>query len=527
MIALDIVSPLPPVRSGIADYGADLLPHLAALADLRLIPLENQPLEAAIAERYPTAPPAETGAGGRLPLYQMGNNPHHEGVYALAMELPGVLVLHDLVLHHFLIGRTLEGGDFEAYRAALVYDHGWIGDAAARALRWPGASGDSIQFALPAHRGLLSRQRGIIVHSRWAADELATELPGLAVEAVPMAMPLGREADRAEGRVFRRRHGIPEGVPLVGAFGFQTPIKRTASAIEALAAPELDGLHLMVAGEVSPSYELERRAREAGVAERVHFLGFLPFDEFEAAIAAADLCLNLRYPTAGETSASLLRVLAVGRPALVSEHGPSAELATEAAIPVPVGEGEREALVARLAELLAAPERLAELGRAARRHVTERHDPARSAGALVEVCGRFAEREPLGWGPARPPAPTSLAWSRMPAKLEVSGAETPWAEGERRWIAIRLENPGPARWLAGERPAGGVAVEVELFAGGRDLRADEGWIGLPFDLEPGEAHVFELDLRRPLGPARLVVRPHVLDFTAFDELGGPSWAREI
>ena len=44
MIRLDYVSPLPPVRSGIADYSVDLLPHLAERADVRLIRLPGQPV---------------------------------------------------------------------------------------------------------------------------------------------------------------------------------------------------------------------------------------------------------------------------------------------------------------------------------------------------------------------------------------------------------------------------------------------------------------------------------------------------
>ena len=67
-------------------------------------------------------------------------------------------------------------------------------------------------------------------------------------------------------------------------------------------------------------------AEELGVADRVHITGFLDFDEFAAAIAACDLCLNLRYPTAGETSAALLRTLALGRPTVVSDYAQFAEL---------------------------------------------------------------------------------------------------------------------------------------------------------------------------------------------------------
>ena len=108
---LDLVSPLPPVRSGIADYSLDLLPHLASIADVRLIRLPGQPVAPEIAAAWPLADAADLSPG-RLPLYQMGNNRHHEGVQDLAMRHPGVLTLHDVVLHHLLLDVTLGRGDF-------------------------------------------------------------------------------------------------------------------------------------------------------------------------------------------------------------------------------------------------------------------------------------------------------------------------------------------------------------------------------------------------------------------------------
>lgn len=508
-LRLDFVSPLPPVRSGIADYSADLLPHLAPLADLRLVHLPGQPLDPRLAERYPIVAPERLGEDGRLPVYQMGNNPYHEAVWELAMERPGVLVLHDFVLHHFLIGRTLAQGDFAAYREALERDHGWIGAAAARVLRWPGAASDAIKFSLPANRTLLTRQRGVVTHSRWAAEQLAEELPEVATRVVPMAVPLGRAASEQERQAFRHRLGLAETTPVLGAFGFQTPIKRTDVAIAALAEPGLENVHLIVAGQVAPTFELDRAVREAGVEERVHFLGFLPFDQLEAAIAATDLCLNLRYPTAGETSASLLRILAVGRPALVSEYGPSADLDSEAVLAVPLGEGEKEVLARRVAERLADPGRLRALGAAARRYVAERHDPARTAIAMVEACRSLGWRAPPAALPAEPPWPASLTWSGLPT-LTLEGAEAPWPAGERRRLAIRLRNRSDARWLAGERLVGGVAIEIRVFQNGRNLCAGKSWIGLPRDLDPGEEHVLFFDLRRPLGQVRVEVVPHVL-----------------
>jgi len=531
-LAIDLVSPLPPVRSGIADYSADLLPALAELADLRLVELAGQPLAEEFRQRYPVVAAERCGEDGRLPLYQMGNNRYHLEVERLARRLPGVMTLHDIVLHHLLIEQTAERGDYQSYRQRLTADHGWIGAAAALPLRWPGGSGDAAQFALAAHRGLLATQRGVVVHSRWAAELLREELGAAArIGVVPMGMPLGERSGAATeeqiGLAFRRRHALPAASPLLGAFGFQTPIKRTDVAIRALASPALAEVHLMIAGEVPEIYDIEAEARRAGVAERVHFLGFLDFEDWQAGIAACDLCLNLRYPTAGETSASLLRILALGKPVVVSDFAQFVELPAAIAVRIPLGEGEAAALAKSLAELLAAAGKLAAMARAARRFVASQHSTEAAAMALVEHCRSCQEQPPMALGKPRLAPPTSLAWQDFSGEIEVAGAELPWPPGERRQLRLRLANTGQARWLAGERLAGGVAVQLQVLAGGCDLRAEEPWIGLPFDLDPGEQHCFEVELRRPLGEVHLRLLPHVLDFTGFHHLGGPWWEARI
>jgi len=534
---IDYVSPLPPVRTGIADYSVDLLPHLAARADVRLIHLPGQPVAPEVAARWPLADAGETGRdaqGVRVPLYQMGNNRHHEGVLDLAMRLPGVLTLHDILLHHLLLDVTLGRELFDPYVERLTRDHGWVGRTAAVIKRW-GAYGDAAVFALPAHRTLLRRQRGVLVHSAWAAGVIREEVPDVRVRAIAMGIPLPPQPDPQIGRALRRRFGLPEGAPVLGSFGFQTPIKRTAAVIRALAAPGLEQVHLLVVGEVSPMVDLAGEARRAGVAERVHVTDFLPYDDFEAAIAAVDLCLNLRYPTAGETSASLLRVMALGCPAIVSDYAQFAELPDSAALKVPLGDAEAEVLTARLRELLAHPERLREMGAAAREHVRTRHDPEVAAEDVTVAIREWRELPPPGNlcgddDPVRVPPPSSLAWGRLDGEMDVEGAELPWPEGARRKLRIRLRNRGFARWLAGEKGPGGIAVVVKLFVEGEDLLAHRRWLALPHDLSPGEEAVFETEVRRPPGPpgaAHLWIEPQLFGGLGISKYGGPYWERRL
>jgi hypothetical protein len=466
---------------------------------------------------------------GRLPLYQMGNNHYHELVYRLAMETPGVLVLHDLVLHHFLIGRTMARGHLEAYRHVLAAEHGWIGDAAARLVRWPGGESDAAKFALAANRRLLRRQRGVLTHSVWSRDMLRESLPDLAVAAIAMGVPVPSVLDAESGRAFRHLHGIPVHAPLLGSFGFQTPIKRTDVVLRALAKPELAAAWLVIGGEVVPGSCLLALAEELGVSDRVCFLGYLPFDQLEAAIAAVDLCLNLRYPTAGETSASLLRTLALGRPAVVSDYAQSADLPDDIVVKIPVGEGEAAALLARLASLLPDRDRLAAMGRAARPSVLEHHRPPDAAAAVVAACVRWRETEPLGDRPAAPPQPTSMTLRPLTGRLKVAMSHreiaptTAWPPGIARRFTVDLGNDSAGTWLAGERGPGGVALEVRMVANGEDHLADEAWTGLPVDLAPGDQHRFQLTLRRPLAETTLRIEPHFLGREGFSCLGGSMW----
>jgi glycosyltransferase involved in cell wall biosynthesis len=525
-LALDYVSPLPPVRTGIADYSLDLMPHLEPLCDLRVVRVPGQPVEKSVRERWMPVPANRLGEPGRTALYHMGNNHLHLEIARLAMSIPGVLVLHDLVLHHFLLGQTVGEDDKHAYFRRINLEHGWVGVDAAHAVRW-GAFGDSLQFAFAAHRSLLRRQRGVVVHSEWARGTLLEEEPDLAVRVVPMGIPLPERVSPERGGAFRASLGIPEEAPLLGAFGFQTPMKRPKVAIEALARPELANVHLVIGGEVAPTLELEQVVEEAGLSDRVHITGFLDYPTFEAAIAACDLCLNLRYPTAGETSAALLRVLALGRPTLVSDHAQFADLPSEAAIRIPLGEDEVESLVTEVTRLLSEPGRLVSMGEAARAYIQHEHAPRDAARALVEACRELGPLDPPPPRELEVPAPTSMAYRRLSGRLEVTGHEAPWPEGERRTLNVRLTNTGVATWLKGGRGAGGVVLQLVLLAGDEDLLVDQPWPALSFDLAPGESEEFQIPVRRPLGPAWLRIEPHVLGASGFNVLGGPTWESEI
>ena len=393
--------------------------------------------------------------------------------------------------------------------------------------RW-GGYGAAGMFTLPCNRTLARSQRGMLVHSRWGAD-LLRETAGeeVAVRVIPMPMPLGEVPDDSAVAELRQRLGIPESAPVLGSFGFQTPIKRTDVVVRALARPGLEHVHLLVVGEAAPQLDLDTEARAAGVRDRVHLLGYVSRKELDAAMATARLCVNLRYPTAGETSASLLRLFAQGRAALVSDYAQFADFSDDLVVKVPIGEDEEEELAARAGAVLADDERLARMGERARDMIRRDHDPAKAAAAVSDGCRQLAEISPPGPKSATPPPPTTLTWGAVDGTLEVDGLEEAWHEGERRSLRIRVHNRGRARWLAGDRGQGGIVFEVKLEADGRDQLEDRPWPALPVDLEAGSETTIELALRRPLGDCKLRIEPHILGHAGFSALGGPVFEKQV
>jgi hypothetical protein len=121
-----------------------------------------------------------------------------------------------------------------------------------------------------------------------------------------------------------------------------------------------------------------------GLSAHVRILGFTPEEDFVGYLAACDMALNLRYPTVGESSGTLLRALGLGKAALVSEVGSFRELPDDVCLKVPVGPGEEDAIFEYMNLLASRPDVAREIGARAKDYV------ARECG-WGSVARRYAE----------------------------------------------------------------------------------------------------------------------------------------
>jgi glycosyltransferase involved in cell wall biosynthesis len=369
-------SPLPPSRSGIADYSALLLPALRRRIDV------------VVAEPGKRAPAADVA------LYHVGNDPDAHGwiVDALAKR-PGLVVLHEYVLHHLVAGITIGRGDGRGYLDAMERDLGVAGRLLGLGvldnllpLLW-----ETQPERFPLAGLVLDRAHGLVTHSAYVAERAREAGYGGPLWRIPHpAWPMHHVEPAAD----------VSGDPLVGCFGFLNMNKRIPELLEAFALLRRDrpGARLLLVGAAGERFDVERRLERLGLTEGVDRMDYVPEERLWSLMAACDVLVNLRHPTMGETSGSVIRAMSLGRAVIVSDVGWFAELPDEAVLKVPVDETEVEVLAAALA---VGADHGAAIGAAAREHVEREHDLNVVADRYVEAievsAGGDAVRDAVLW----------------------------------------------------------------------------------------------------------------------------------
>jgi len=398
-LRLAVFSPLPPQGTGVADYLRDLLPSLLALVDVDLFVDDYTPSPGSVPAGCGVYPHQEFPVRRAeqpydLPVYHVGNSPFHEYLYPYVSRFPGLLVLHDQTLHHLVAGLA-EDGRSGFYFREMAYNLGMNG--VQQAFEVMMGDYDVPFYAHPLNQRMLDASLGVAVHSEFLAHALRSHAHGTPVERIPMGIPL--PPDPGPKPALRQRLGLPETAFIVGSFGQATLQKRIPQVIEAVAGLADAGVdvHYLVVGTVAGDLDRAALTGPPGLAGRVTVTGYVNEAEFQAYLHAVDACVNLRYPTAGETSAAALRCMAAGQPTLVTNTAAGAEFPDTACLKIPLGPGEVPMLQRALQVMHDHPEAAARLGVAARDYVATEHGVAVAAASFIAFARRLLA-SPVGTG---------------------------------------------------------------------------------------------------------------------------------
>lgn len=406
---LVIFSPLPPVENGIADYCAELLPELAQAYDLILVIDNNLPTPKFI-ENWSVMHLAEyiyreNEFLDAHYLYHIGNNSDHEYLVSVLLRRPGIVVLHDISLHHLIDQMTLRWGNVEAYCELLEYEYGNSGRLLAEHFRNYRLRERAMFYELPMIRLIASRSRAIIVHSWYAktkvlAQEMDLPVPIIRHHLAKSAVLAAESINRPDARSYL---DVEDDELLLVSLGFITKAKQIDTVLEVLARcrTQLPKFRYILAGQDQPEhYDINAAIKAYGLEDVVEVTGYLEEEDFYIYSIAADIVINLRYPTGGETSGTLIRALGVGACVMVVDIGPFAEFPEEVCVQLPWDEAFDITFMKALLFLVLHPEERLKIGYAAKIHVQTHHALSASGAAYRQIINDYSKRPVLPWYPS-------------------------------------------------------------------------------------------------------------------------------
>lgn len=398
-----VFTPLPPLESGIADYSYDIINELCKYCDIDVFVEETYNANCTFPENvslYSHRSYPARHENYKDTIFQVGNSEYHFYMYQYIKKYHGTVVLHDYNLHgafyHYAV--TLCKGNYNLYKTFIDNDftdcENYI-----NALRNGSSNPDLYGMELNSY--ITDSADRIIVHSEYSRKKLLEKNISRNVTVIPLyaeILPI------IESKSIKEKNNFPTDKIIISAFGGIHRTKRIIPLLKAFSKlkKETDNIHLMLVGKPAPDIkaELENFISSENLKDSVTITGYTDIEKFKEYIDMSDICMNLRYPYNGETSGSLMRILAKERCAVVNDIGSFSEIPDNACMKIPsvekMGEinesGEIYKVLKELAENPAERQRIA---RNARQYAENVIDIKKIAGKYYHTISADKNKSPV------------------------------------------------------------------------------------------------------------------------------------
>lgn len=394
---LAFISPLPPRKSGISGYSAQLLPFLDKYYRITLICQSGEVSDDYLAANFPVNTPDwlknNADSFDRV-IYQFGNSDHHSYMFRMLETVPGTVVLHDFWMSNVLEYIQLYQDDPTIWDEHLHYSHGWPALG-----RRTGAGHDTtIVNEFPCNLRLITSSVGVIVHSAyssemirdWYGDESLMD-----VRLINSLKAIAPEIDRAD---VKAKLGLSTSEYLVCSFGFIHSTKHSLRLARAFMQSALylnsDARLVLVGQNADGAYGVEISQIVSETGGRVSFTGFVSDADYALYLAAADAAVQLRGVSRGETSAAALDCLANRVALVINDNGAFSQIPDDAAVRIQAEFDDAE-LVGVLDTILADQDRLARLRAAGEAYLRSACDPRLVAACYRDAIEQFYRTSPV------------------------------------------------------------------------------------------------------------------------------------
>ncbi|HHY0351349.1 TPA: glycosyltransferase [Vibrio cholerae] len=387
---LAFVSPMPPERTGIADYSAELLTVLAEYYDIDLI-VDQHDVEQKIIDNFNVRDVKwlidNVQSIDRV-VYQIGNSPYHKYMLDLMKRIPGVVVLHDFYSSGLISWLEQYWKLDNAWSKELYLSHGYL--SVYEKFFFP----ELAKIKYPVNWGIIQHALGIIVHSEYSRI-LATHWYGDKASEGWRVIPHLRVSNENINKLAARNNlNINPDDFVVCSFGFVDPTKLSHRLLDAWLSSSLSKnsncFLIFVGDNHGGDYgeELNKKIQSSQLSSNVKITGFASKLDFEQYLSAADLAVQLRTQSRGETSGTVLDSMNYGLPLIVNANGSMAELDAQSVYMLP-DEFTDDDLVSALEVLWNDSRSRAEMGKRAKSIIREKHAPKKCASLYMDAIEEF------------------------------------------------------------------------------------------------------------------------------------------
>lgn len=390
---LAYLSPLPPERSGIADYSSELLPELSKYYDIEVVAtqlgISDSWINACLPIRSVEWFFEHANRYDRI-LYHFGNSAFHEHMFELLERFPGAVVLHDFFLSGAQAHREMSNISARQWVHSLYESHGYI----AVKERFHISDMDSVILKYPCNFGILQHSLGVIVHSEYSI-RLASEWYGNDAGSDWVIIPhLRIPVIGADKHAARKKLGLSPNDFIICSFGLLGPLKQNHRLLKAWMDSKLafdSNCQLIFVGEndcCDYGRQLENIISRSSLRNRIHITGWVDSEKYKDYLAAADVAVQLRMQSRGETSGTVLDCMNYGLAIIANAHGSLAELPQNSLYILKDNFKDKE-LVEGLEALRADDAKRINLGLRARQEIMNRHAPRVCANNYANAIEAF------------------------------------------------------------------------------------------------------------------------------------------
>lgn len=386
---VNFFSPFPPTQSGVSDYSLTMVKSLSRDNDILAMVKTRQERDFLSKQGIAASVYENLSVPVGLNIYQVGNSAAHGYLFKTALCIPGIVVIHDLLLHGLIKNAILGNNDRAEYKSLMEFEGPSGLLVAERTLL-----GDFKPFYsafVGGHKRLVERSLCVVVHSNWAAQFVRSENKTVPIHVIPHFCddhfaPAERE-DRI--RTTRDQLGISNESFVLSHFGFVTESKQLNLLIKiSLLLQEKLDLHLLIAGAGSRDL-LSTEKFNLSLVRKKTIVNHLPEQMLNDSILASNLISLLRYPSSGETSGIGARCLAVGRPVICFDYYAYSDFPRDVAIHIPVDTFDAEAAATAILAAVTTPEFMKKREAAALRWAGDQMHLSQVTGAynaVIESC---------------------------------------------------------------------------------------------------------------------------------------------